>query len=136
MMFQPVFSYIPLLIAGLLFQSGIGCAASPPATKQTAACSYALSPADSTFSSEGGVGTLKVASAWDCPWSAKSNAPAWITLISGTPGRGGGAVSYRVAANTGISRSGTIAVAGRIFTVYQTAPPCCDVPSPQGGAAR
>src|SRR5262249_40207521 len=60
-----------------------------------------------------------------CNWTAVSNA-IFITILSGSPGRGNGQVSYSVAANTGSTpRSGTITVAGLTFTVTQDgATPC------------
>jgi hypothetical protein len=43
-----------------------------------------------------------------------------ITITSGASGSGDGAVQFSIAANTGSTiRSGTIAVAGQTFTVYQ-----------------
>jgi uncharacterized protein (TIGR03437 family) len=51
-------------------------------------------------------------------WTASSNAP-WITITSGSAGAGNGTVTYIVAANTGPTRSGTITVAGQIFTITQ-----------------
>lgn len=54
-----------------------------------------------------------------CLWQAASN-NSWITIESGGLGTGNGTVTYRVAINAGPGgRSGTITVAGKIFTVKQ-----------------
>jgi len=54
-----------------------------------------------------------------CPWMAVPNA-AWISILSGASGGGGGTVAYRVAANIGsASRTGTLSIAGRTLTVTQ-----------------
>jgi Tol biopolymer transport system component len=68
----------------------------------------------------GTVVVLNVTSAW----TAVSNDPDWISITAGESGAGVGIVSYTVAANTGPSRTGTITIAGRTFTVTQ-APPVC-----------
>ncbi|HSC27807.1 MAG TPA: BACON domain-containing carbohydrate-binding protein, partial [Vicinamibacterales bacterium] len=50
-----------------------------------------------------------------------SNA-AWITIASGANGSGNGTVGYNVAANTTTStRTGTLTIAGKTFTVSQAA---------------
>jgi hypothetical protein len=45
-----------------------------------------------------------------------------VTIVSGTPGTGSGAITYAVAANTGAARSTTLTVAGRPVTITQAAP--------------
>ena len=55
----------------------------------------------------------------NCNWSATSTVP-WITLTSGLSSTGNGTVGYTVAANPNTTpRSGTINLAGLIFTVVQ-----------------
>ena len=57
--------------------------------------------------------------------TATSNAP-WIVIESGASGTGGGAVSYRAAANnTGAERVGTLTIAGQTHTVTQAGGPAC-----------
>ena len=53
-----------------------------------------------------------------CNWTAASN-DAWITLSSAATGSGNGTVRFRVAANTGPAREGTLTLAGLTFTVVQ-----------------
>jgi len=55
-------------------------------------------------------------------WSAVSNA-SWITLLNGPNFVGTASVQYRVAANTGPARSGTMTIAGETVRVDQAAPP-------------
>jgi hypothetical protein len=43
----------------------------------------------------------------------------WITLLSGANGNGAGTVTFRIAANTGPARTGTLTIAGHTFTVNQ-----------------
>jgi hypothetical protein len=43
----------------------------------------------------------------------------WITVTSGSSGSGNGSVNFRVDATTGPTRSGTLTIAGRTFTVNQ-----------------
>jgi hypothetical protein len=82
-------------------------------------CSYTLSPTAESFSFEGGAGSFDVNTTADCEWQATTTNP-WLTISSGT-GVGPGSVGYTVDANTGTAtRSGTIAVEGRLFRVTQT----------------
>jgi hypothetical protein len=53
-----------------------------------------------------------------CGWTATSNAD-WITITQGSNGSGNGTVQFTVAATTGPSRTGTMTIAGRTFTVTQ-----------------
>src|SRR5438445_435411 len=66
-----------------------------------------------------GSGSFSVGTSGGCSWAAAANA-GWIAITSGDSGSNNGTVSYSVAinANSG-SRTGTIAVQGRTFTVFQ-----------------
>jgi len=84
-------------------------------------CSYSISPDNASVAASGGAGTVTVATDSTCAWTAASNA-AWITVTSGSSGNGNGTVAYSVAANTGTtSRTGTLTIGGRIFTITQAA---------------
>jgi hypothetical protein len=103
----------------------IQSAAAPPN------CSIAISPVSQDVPAGGGSGSISVESQAVCDWMAVSNA-SWITVTSGSQGRGNGVVTFAVAANTGAARTGTISVANRSFTVSQAAgaappppPPAC-----------
>jgi hypothetical protein len=55
-----------------------------------------------------------------CDWTATSNT-SWIVIVSGANGTGNGSLTYSVMQNTtGASRTGTITIAGKTFTVKQT----------------
>jgi hypothetical protein len=69
-------------------------------------------------------GTVAVGSGTGCAWAAVSNVP-WITISSGNSGVGNGSLTYSVTANTGtLSRTGTMTIAGKTFTVIQPATSC------------
>ncbi|MCK4304505.1 MAG: PD40 domain-containing protein, partial [Candidatus Eisenbacteria sp.] len=81
-------------------------------------CTYSISPTSKNFSSSGGSGTVNVTTQSGCSWTAVSN-DGWITITSGSSGSGNGTVYYTVSANTGSSRTGTMSIAGKSFTVTQ-----------------
>lgn len=83
-------------------------------------CTYSVSPANQTASGSGATGTVAVTTQPGCPWSATSTV-SWITATS--TGSGSGAASYSVDANDGSStRTGTVLIGGRTFTVTQGVP--------------
>jgi hypothetical protein len=85
---------------------------------QSGNCSYSIAPAQRTHPAAGGAGSINVTADAGCNWSAVSGA-AWITITAGNA-TGNGVVNYTVAANPGPGgRTGTITVAGRVFTVKQ-----------------
>lgn len=82
-------------------------------------CSYSIEPGSQWFDSSGGRGSVGVTAPSGCGWLAGSNS-GWITLSSNAGGSGGGSVTFTVAPNSsGWSRIGTLAIAGRTFTVTQ-----------------
>jgi hypothetical protein len=84
-------------------------------------CTYTISPTSASVAASGGGGSVSVTtSASNCTWTSSSNA-SWLTITAGGGTRtGNGSLSYSAAANTGAaSRSGTLTVAGRTFTVSQ-----------------
>ena len=63
---------------------------------------------------------LAAVSAMDrCEWGASSGV-TWISVASGAKGSGSGSSTFRVAQNTGPTRSGDITVAGQTFKVTQS----------------
>ncbi|MBA3271154.1 MAG: BACON domain-containing protein, partial [Acidobacteria bacterium] len=89
------------------------------------ACVYTVTPTSHMVPTAGGSGTLvTVATTAECSWSAVSAHP-WITVVSGATGQGAGTVSLAVAANTGSTRAGTIAVADRVVTITQSGVNAC-----------
>ena len=84
-------------------------------------CSSSILPTNASFDANGGDGTVTVADALNCVWTASSGA-YWITILSGASGSVGGTVSYAVASNAATSaRTGTMTIAGQTFTVNQAA---------------
>jgi hypothetical protein len=89
-------------------------------------CTYSISPTSNPNGVEaGGSGSVSLTATLGCGWTATSNAP-WITVTSGSSGSGNGMVSYTYAANlTGSTRTGTMTIAGKTFTVTQVGPASC-----------
>ena len=107
---------------------------------QDGGCTYTVTPTSQNFAAAGGNSTASVTTTAGCAWLATSNA-AWITITSslspnkderdersfgrnpgvknGLAGTGNGTVAYTVAANTGPPRTGTMNIAGTVFTVTQ-----------------
>jgi hypothetical protein len=81
-------------------------------------CSYSISPNSQSFTSVGGAGSVSVSTQSWCTWTATSN-DSWIVVTQGGTGTGNGGVLYTVVPNPGKSRTGTITIAGRVFTVSQ-----------------
>jgi hypothetical protein len=88
----------------------------------TVTCSYSLSASSGAFGAVGGSSSVDVTTAGGCSWSV-ANVPAWITITSGNGGSGNGTVGYTVAAHTNSGgRNATLVIAGRNYTVSQSAP--------------
>lgn len=88
------------------------------------ACTYSISPTSEPISSGGGADSVNVScSSSNCGWTATSNA-SWINITSGSSGTGNGTVNYSVAVNPAWARSGTATIAGKTFTVIQSADSC------------
>ena len=84
-------------------------------------CSSSILPTSASFDAVGGDGTVTVADALNCVWTASTRTP-WITIVSGASGSAGGTVSYTVATNAFIrARTGRMTIAGQTFTVDQAA---------------
>ena len=96
------------------------------------ACRYTLSPTSQSIGSGGGPGNFSVTTTSDCAWTATSNA-GWVT-ISGGSGPGNGTVDYWVIENkSGLSRTATIKLADKSFTIVQSSGPTAS-PTPTATA--
>jgi sugar lactone lactonase YvrE len=88
----------------------------------TTGCVAALSPLSAVSPAAGTSGTIPITAASSCAWTAASTV-SWITISSGASGTGNGSVAYKVAADTGAARIGTINVSGQLFTITQAVSP-------------
>jgi hypothetical protein len=96
-------------------------------------CTYSIDPQSQSYESGGGSGNVNVVADSGCGWTAVSNA-TWLTITSGSSGSGNGTVFYSVAANINKkSRTGTMTIAGRTFTVTQSGTIPLTIVSPNGG---
>ncbi|MGI8991213.1 MAG: TIGR03790 family protein [Bryobacteraceae bacterium] len=109
--------------AGTITLSGSGIAVPaviPVSLTVTAAqCTYNIGSPGQSFGATGGNGSVAVSAGPGCAWSASSNA-GWLTISDGGSGGGNGTVAFTVAANgSSVSRTGSLSIAGRTFTVAQ-----------------
>jgi hypothetical protein len=81
-------------------------------------CAFLISPDAQSFGSSGGAGTVSLSAGTGCSWTAFSNA-SWVIVTSNSSGSGSSAVYFSVTPNSSSSRSGTLTVAGKTFTVNQ-----------------
>ncbi len=97
-------------------------------------CAFSIAPSSQSFGASAGTGVVSVTSSTGCSWTAATNA-AWITVTGGSSGSGNGQAHYSVAANSGsASRTGTLSIAGKSFTVGQEGVSCSYVISPGSGS--
>ncbi|MEZ5402009.1 MAG: BACON domain-containing carbohydrate-binding protein [Bryobacteraceae bacterium] len=96
----------------------------PIAGHQLPLCTYFIFPGGATVADIGAALSAQVSTAAACTWTASSSVP-WITVTSGLVG-GPGSFNYVVGPNpTTSSRTGTILVADKTFTVIQSAGTGC-----------
>ena len=96
----------------------------PPTEPDVPACVYSLSGTSATMKASGGSGRVQVTvGGSSCSWQAVSNAP-WIVVTSGSSGTGNKVVRFKVLRNQEMeSRTGTLTIAGKTFTVEQAGKP-------------
>jgi hypothetical protein len=83
----------------------------------TVTCSYSIQSGTST-GAQGGQFSLNVTAPATCPWSA-TRIVSWLSITPPDTGIGNGTVSYSVAPNSGLPRSGALVIAGHAFVVNQ-----------------
>jgi hypothetical protein len=116
-----------LTIAGLHFN-----------VTQAEGCTYAIAPTTFAVGASGGSNVVTVTAGTGCPWTATSDV-SWITLTAAT-GTGNGTVGFTAAPSTGPLRTGTLTIAGNVFTVTQSpgctfdVSPLADTADASGGA--
>ena len=87
-------------------------------------CSYDINPNEEDYESAGGSSSVTVTADAECNWQAASTVD-WISITAGSSGSGNGTVEYSVAANSSTdSRTGTMIIAGKTFTVTQGGVSC------------
>ena len=86
-----------------------------------------ISPTAATTSAGSGGGTIAVTNGSGCAWTASSSA-SWMAVTGS--GTGNGTATYAIASNSGCARAGTLMVAGRTFTVNQSAGGSCTLGGP------
>jgi hypothetical protein len=96
-----------LTIAGLRFS-----------VTQSEGCTFAIAPPSYSAGPSGGSSVITVTAGTGCPWTASSNVN-WISITSATSGSGNGTVGFSVAPTSGPPRTGTLTVAGQLFSVTQ-----------------
>ncbi len=83
-------------------------------------CNPSISPVSRTISTASTTGTITLTTQDGCPWTAQSNVP-WITINGNNSGVKSASISYTVAVNAGVQRTGTLTIAGKTFTLTQQA---------------
>jgi hypothetical protein len=83
---------------------------------QAAGCTYSISPESKNMDATGGTVDVSVSTAQGCSWTASSNT-SWISVRE----QGNSTVQVTVLPNIGAARSGTATIAGKTFTVTQSA---------------
>lgn len=83
------------------------------------ASGFAINPTSVSLPVAGGSGTISVTAPAGCVWNAASGV-TWASILSGSSGSGSGTVTFSVTANPGPQRSGTLTVAGQVFSVVQS----------------
>lgn len=89
-------------------------------------CTYSLSSNSYSGSAFTEVITTDVITRSDCPWTATSNDPSWLTVTGGNSGVGNGTVTITAQPNSDFSRTGTVTIAGKSFYVTQASGNCID----------
>ena len=89
-------------------------------TQAAAPCRITLAATAASMPQAGGSGSVDVrASSALCTWTAASDAD-WITITSGTNGKGSATLAFTVAPTTGPPRTGSLTIAGLQFSVAQS----------------
>ena len=111
-----------VLLAGMIVATATCDRRKSPA-EPTPLCTITITPANVTFENAGGSGTVTVAVAAGCPWTAASSA-GWITMTGGATGTGPGTVTYAVTANSATdSRDGSLTIGGQSHAIRQLGRP-------------
>ena len=121
--------YHRLLLASLVAATAALAAAacSKNDNAPSSACAVTAGAVTTNVSAAATTGSIPVTST--CAWTAGSSA-SFLTITSGATGNGNGTVNYSIAANTGATRSASIAIGSAIVSFTQSgalAPVGCTV---------
>jgi len=86
---------------------------------QASLCNWTFAPRSHELQASGGTGNVLVFVSGACSWTAVPNVP-WIRITAGGSGTGAGLLQFLVAANSGASRTGLIAIGGENYVVSQS----------------
>src|SRR5579871_2931552 len=88
-------------------------------TQAGSGCTYNINVSPLLPTNGGFTGSVSVTTGPACSWTAASSVP-WIGVASGASGTGNGSVKFSIAPDpSGVSRAGTLSVAGYSLTVTQ-----------------
>jgi len=115
------------IVACFLAGGVAGCTSSQTSTSVTAPisakCQVQVGSPVTEFTSDGGKGTLAIATTRDCSWSVSTSAN-WVA-VANAAGQGDASVPYTVAANPmAVARAAQIAVSDATLQLSQDAAPC------------
>ena len=88
-------------------------------TQAAAVCTYAIAPGSVSVDAKPNSAPVTVTAGPGCAWTALSNVP-WLTVVPPGNGLGNGVVIVGVDGNHDGPRSGTVTIAGQMFTVQQS----------------
>jgi Domain of unknown function (DUF5666)/Putative binding domain, N-terminal/Viral BACON domain len=117
--------------------AGPGCTSSQTSTAVTAPasvkCQVQVGSAPTSFTADGGSGTLAITTTRDCTWSVATSA-SWVAIAS-TAGQGEASVPYTVSSNpVPVPRAAEISVSDATLQVSQAPAPCRFSMSPATGS--
>jgi fibronectin type 3 domain-containing protein len=82
-------------------------------------CTFSATPANQSFTADGGPAAINVTTQSGCTWAAVSNA-SWLVITSNSNVTGSGAANYSALSNSsGLTRTSTLTVAGQPITITQ-----------------
>ncbi len=94
-------------------------------------CTYSYSPTPGTVTSAGQTLTATITTQEGCPWSARSSSE-WIQVTGSGSGTGSATITYTVAPNTGVARTGTLLLGLTSQNINQAASLTCAISLSKG----
>ena len=119
--------FLTLIPAIVALATSVACGSTSTSTTvgpSPVRCAVTATTSPSVFPAAGGNGTLVVAAARECAWSA-STQYAWVTFAPPAQGQGDGSVRFTVAGNPAAAgRRATLVVGSQSVDITQEASPC------------